>query len=128
MLTKVALFTWMVWLLPVPGGPWINHSALVCHDRGDRPLLAGVGVEDQEFVIGWNQVEFFRIGIALLRAGALLALLSPAIAAITSCTGSSFARSWRSFTIAIFWNAKFPRLKSDLEPPCVDHSALDFPA
>src|SRR5580692_1590903 len=50
----------------------MDHAALVCHDRGDCPLLAGVGVEDQKFVIGWNQVELFRIGITLLCAhGAL---------------------------------------------------------
>ena len=52
----------------------MDHSALVCHDRGDRPLLAGVGVEDQKFVIGWNPVELFRIGIALLRAHGALSL------------------------------------------------------
>ena len=105
----------------------MDHAALVCHDRGDRPLLAGVGVEDQKFVIGWNQVELFRIGIDLLRAHGALSL------AVASNRGDHIMHRQliRAFLQILHHGHLLERKvsqddpQSDLEAPCVGHSALN---
>src|SRR5580700_1671197 len=106
----------------------MDHSALVCHDRGYRPLLAGVGVDDQKFVIGWNQVELFRVGIALLRGHGALSLT-------VASNRRDYIMHWQLLCafLEVLHHGHLLESKvsqddpePDLETPFVGHSALDF--
>jgi hypothetical protein len=91
----------IVWLLPVPGGPWIT---LLWPARTDAIALCWLesASRTENSLSGGMASNSFGSGSFCPVFISVFASPSPAIAAITECVAKSLARSCRSFTIAIF--------------------------
>ena len=85
----------MVWFLPVPGGLWITRLWSAMTAEIARCWLESAS-RTRNSLSGGIRSNSFGSGSRCSALTSLLALLSLAIAAIKSWTGSSFARRWRS--------------------------------
>src|SRR5262245_39729447 len=48
-----------------------DDAVLLAQRRGDGLLLRGIGVEDQELLLGWNAIKRLRIDASSIAAGTI---------------------------------------------------------